>query len=71
MGIEEREFWEMTPAQFALRVDAQERERARELCVIANAHGAKAKLEDFLPPKKSVGMGPEVFRAFEKSFQEG
>lgn len=62
LGLSSREFWEMTPRQFALLVERFEARVRRE----AAMHGIKIDA-----PAKPTGMGPEVFAAFERTFTEG
>jgi hypothetical protein len=62
LGITEREFWEMTPRQFAALS-----ERHIERCRREGAlHGVEVKV-----PTKPTGMGPEVFHKFAEAFDVG
>lgn len=59
MGLSSREFWEMTPRQFALLSDRHyEKQRA-----LAAMHGIEMK------PLPKQGMSAETFHAFEESLR--
>jgi hypothetical protein len=62
LGVSSREFWEMTPRQFAALSERYLEKCRRD----AAMHGVEVKI-----PAKATGMGPEVFHKFAEAFDVG